>query len=786
MTGASDPATALVAPGQARVETAVLDSIQRRVLWLATRMIDHANRGEKDEIKVGGHQASSASMVSIMTALWFGHLEREDKVAVKPHASPVYHAIKYLTGELERSYLTQLRRYGGLQAYPSRTKDPDVSDFSTGSVGLGAVAPLFAAATRRYIEARWGRQAPARFIGLVGDAELDEGSVWEAIAEPALRGLGNVMLVVDVNRQSLDRVVPGMKIRDIEQLFKDAGWHVTEAKYGSELERLFRRPGGESLRDWLDEMSNEEYQSTFALAGPELRQRIFADADPRVHDVLADVADQHLPHLIHDLGGHDLELLLRRYRECDQVGDRPSVVFAYTVKGWGLPFAGDPLNHSALLAPDQISELRKNLGFTEETQWDRFPPGTPEGELCSEVGRRINNPPPRPRARIPIPTSAGVPNQGRISTQTAFGRILGALADSSPIGERIVTASPDVSISTNLGQWINKVGVFHPHRQEDHLGEGRLLRWTQGPEGRHIELGLSEVNLFLLLGQLGLSFELHGETVFPVGTVYDPFVLRGLDAFVYGLYSAARFIVVGTPSGITLAPEGGAHQSSITPSVGLELPGITFCEPAYAQALDWLFCDALERLQAPDGESTYLRLTTRPIDQSPFHQARERLGEEALRKQVLAGGYALLEADPDTTRPLVNIFGSGPVLSEILEAAELLRAEGVAVSVFDVTSADRLYRGWRDSSRRAVETATLAGADFHLARLLRPPLRRAPIVTVHDAASHAMAWIGSVFGTRTISVGVDEFGQSGTIPELYEAFGLRPEQIVNAALVAIA
>ncbi|MCE2532156.1 MAG: pyruvate dehydrogenase, partial [Acidimicrobiia bacterium] len=179
------------APARPVPDLDVLDGVQRRLLWLATRIVDVANRREGLEIKVGGHQASCASMVSIMTALWFAHIDGDDKVAIKPHASPVYHAIKYLTGELDRSYLTTLRKRGGLQAYPSRTKDPDVADFSTGSVGLGAVAPLFSALVRRYTDAHFEPSPPARFIATVGDAELDEGNVWEAIADPVTHGLGN-------------------------------------------------------------------------------------------------------------------------------------------------------------------------------------------------------------------------------------------------------------------------------------------------------------------------------------------------------------------------------------------------------------------------------------------------------------------------------------------------------------------------------------------------------------------------------------------------------------------
>ncbi len=770
----------------------VLERIEQRILWLAVRMVDAANRERPaDEIKVGGHQASSASMVGIMTALWFAHLSGEDKVAVKPHASPVYHAIKYLTGELDRSYLTRLRALGGLQSYPSRTKDPDVFDFSTGSVGLGVVAPLFAAAVRRYIDAHApadGERPPARFVALAGDAELDEGNVWEAITDPALQGLGNVLWIVDTNRQSLDRVVPEMKIRKLMEFFAGAGWHVVEAKYGHRLTEAFDRPGGEALRRHIDDMSNEEYQSLFAVRGAELRTRFLAGADAAVKRVIEDVPDDELAPLVQNLGGHDLQLLADAYRECDAVTNRPSVVFAYTVKGWGLPIAGDPLNHAALLSGEQIDELRASLGLTRDTEWDRFDPESPEGQVCGSTGGELNNVPVPPRPKLPVPPAVGVPTAKPTATQEAFGRVLTRLGDVAGVGERIVTTSPDVSVSTNLGGWINKMGVFAPEEQVDFLGDDRLLRWRQGPAGQHIELGISEMNLFLLLHALGLGHDLHGHHLLPVGTVYDPFVCRGLDALIYGLYSGARFVVVGTPAGITLAPEGGAHQSTITPSIGLELPGLTYAEPCFAPALDWLLCDGLARLADPDGTSLYLRLSTRPIDQAPFLAARERIGEDQLRADVIAGGYRLREPSDRSGDGSAGVVLAtcGPVIPEVLAAADALEDEGVATLVLDLTSPERLYRAWRDGLRGASRAGRAPAGAHQLARLLGPDERRWPIVTVHDAASHHLAWLGGVFGAPVVPVGVDEFGQSGSIPELYGVFDLLPDQLVNAALVALA
>ncbi|MFZ4811173.1 MAG: transketolase-like TK C-terminal-containing protein [Ilumatobacteraceae bacterium] len=782
-----------------RVDLGVLDEIQRRVLWLAVRMIDHANReralppapgGREAEfaVKVGGHMASSASMVSIMTSLWFDHIDGNDKVAVKPHASPVFHAIKYLQGELDRSYLFRLRERGGLQSYPSRTKDPDVADFSTGSVGLGVVAPLFAAMTRRYIDAHFEQSPDARFIALVGDAELDEGNVWEAIADASLQGLGNVMWVVDANRQSLDRVIPGQKIKKLMEFFEGSDWHVVEAKWGRLLEAAFRRFGGDALQRHMEEMSNERYQSLFALRGADLRPAFLQDADASVRRFVADISDTELVPLVQNLGGHDLDVLLDSYRQCDAVTDRPSVVFAYTIKGYGLPIAGDPLNHAALLSPTQIDELRAELRLDESTEWDRFDPRSPAGLVCERAGGEVNNVPPKPRPDLPVPVSVGGATGAKpVSTQETFGRLLTGLGMVDAVRERMVTLSPDVSVSTNLGGWINKFGVFHPEEQPDYLGSDRLLRWQQGPTGQHIELGISEMNLFLALHALGLGQELHGQHLIPIGTVYDPFVCRGLDALIYGLYSGAKFIVVGTPAGVTLAPEGGAHQSTITPSIGLELPGLTYAEPCYAQALDWLLCDGIRRLGALDGESLYLRLSTRPIDQSPFAAARARIGEDALRDHVLAGGYRLIEPDPSLVgAPQVILASCGAVLPEAVHAAAQLADEGVAATVLDLTSPDRLYRDWRGALQHASRTARPADREtLHLASLIVPGERTAPIVTVHDAASHSLAWLGSVFGQRVVPIGVDAFGQSGSIADLYEVFDLLPDQIANAALIAL-
>ena len=553
-----------------------LEHLQRRVLWLATSIVHHANkvRATPSGVKVGGHQASSASMVGIMTALYFEHLRAADAVSVKPHAAPVLHAINHLLGRLDRSYLTELRTYHGLQSYPSRTKDPDPVDFSTGSVGIGATATLWSALSRRYVADHFEVGRDGRQIALIGDAELDEGAIWEALVDPMVAHLSEVLWVVDLNRQSLDRVVPDIAVGRIKAMFEAAGWQTLTVKYGRYLRSLFEGPGGGALRARIDDMTNEEYQRLLRSPTEELRARLEGDGRTRrdLRRALADLGDDDVARALRDLGGHDLADLLDAYRAAARATDRPTVVFAYTIKAWGLPSQGHPGNHSTLLSDEQWRQLAVDLGADADDPWAPLPPDGPEARLCSAAAERLRRPElPRKRALV-VPEGVDGRHAGEASTQQAFGRFFGDLARAAPdVARHIVTVSPDVASSTNLGGWINRVGVWNVRDRVDWFADDGnvLMRWNESPHGQHIELGIAEGNLVGLLGELGATWSRYGQPVLPIGTIYDPFVTRALEPWSFGIYAGGQSILVGTPSGVTLAPEGGAHQSVITPSVGL-------------------------------------------------------------------------------------------------------------------------------------------------------------------------------------------------------------------------
>jgi pyruvate dehydrogenase E1 component len=756
-----------------------LGEIERQVLWLSTAIVHHANRVRPNAggLKVGGHQASSASMVSIMTSLWFRHLRATDRVSVKPHASPVLHAINYLLGELDESYLPTLRAFGGLQSYPSRVKDPDPVDYSTGSVGIGATAPIWGAVARRYLGNRFaGDASPAagRQYSLLGDAELDEGAVWEAIVDPGVAELGEVVWVVDVNRQSLDRVVPAMAADRLRGMFEAAGWQVITLKYGRLLDELFARAGGAALRRRIDAMPNPEYQRLLRCDAAELRRRLPGD-DASLAELTAGLDDTALTRAIRNLGGHDLVALDAAFDAvCD---DRPTIILAYTIKGYGLAVEGHPQNHSALLTTEQITELAAQLGTDAGQPWHRPAPDSAAGLLCQQTAGRLRRPPVPPPVPPGLPADLGRTPTGVATTQAALGRALLDLTRVAPeAAGRVVTVSPDVSSSTNLGGWVNKVGVWSARERMDWFADDAetILHWREKPTGQHIELGIAETNLVGLLGELGATWSRWGQPLLPIGVLYDPFVERALEPWSFGIYAGGQSILVGTPSGVSLAPEGGAHQSITTPSIGIEQPGCVSYEPAFATDTEWCLLASLARLGRPDGSSAYLRLSTRPVSQALADVPADPAARERRRRQVVAGAYPLRRAG----NPKVTIAVMGAVVPEALAAAERLEAVGVPADVIVVTSPGLLFRGLR--ARQGLDAGT--GEPTWILGQAFPADRATPLVTVLDGHPHTLAFLATINRVPHAALGVAQFGQSGSIEDLYRDNGIDTDSIIRAAL----
>jgi len=771
-----------VATGAGAYDEAVLRQVAQRVLWLSAAIVDAANSGRPNEsgIKVGGHQASSASLVDVMVALWFVELTDLDRVSVKPHASPVLHAINYLLGDLDESYLPTLRAQGGLQSYPSRLKDPDTVDFSTGSVGIGATAAVWAAMVHRYLTSHFTDTPPAgRFVSLLGDAELDEGAIWEAVADPAVGSLGELLWVVDLNRQSLDRVVPDIQIARLQGMFAAAGWEVLTLKWGRTSTEVFAREGGAELRERLEAMPNEEYQRMLRVEPDQVAGRILTDqAGDGLRALLAATPDAELNTAVRDLGGHDLGLLVDTFRVVDP--DRPTVVFAYTIKGRGLPTEGHPNNHSALLTGAQMAALAAASGVDPAQPWQRFDPGTAAGELCTRRGHTLRREPVAPPTKITVPPSLDHPQRKPISTQATLGRFLTDLHRDAPeTAARVVTTSPDVASSTNLGGWINKTGVWSVQERRDWFADDtdRVLRWSEATGGQHIELGIAEVNLVSLLGELGATWSRWGQRLIPIATLYDPFVARALEPWSYGIYAGGQSILVGTPSGVTLAPEGGAHQSITTPSIGLEQPGCVAWEPAFAADLEWCLLHAMNQVGVEGGTSAYFRLSTRPLDPALSGVPDDPALRERRRRQAVAGGYRI----PTHPAPVddVTLVGVGAIMPEVMAAATALARVGVHAGVICLTSPDLVFRSFQQRGRRT------AGIGGTILDELFPAEHPAPLVTVLDGHPHTLSFLAGARGDRIDCLGVSEFGQSSDLDDAYRLHHLDSGSITDAALTLL-
>ena len=760
---------------------AALETLDARLRWLASWTIHNANhlRDSRDGLKVGGHQASCASISAIMTVLYFHALGENDKVAVKPHAAPVLHAIHYLLGNQNLAQLKNFRGLGGAQSYPSRTKDVIPVDFSTGSVGLGVAVTAFASLVQDYLIAhgQLDQAKAGRMIALMGDAELDEGNIYEALIEGYKHDLRNCWWVVDYNRQSLDATTADRMFRRFDDIFETCGWRVLTLKYGKRQLAAFKQPGGSALQEWIDTCPNADFAALTYQGGAAWRARLLGDigALPDVARLLGGYNDPALADLMTNLGGHCIETLIEAFAAAQD--ERCTLFIAYTVKGYGLPFAGHKDNHAGLMNPGQIEGLRDSMGIAAGDEWEPLA-GLGDNAAAALAGLIAAAPLNRTRAEVmppavPVPAVLDVPATAAQSTQAAFGNILLALAKSDhPLADRIVTTSPDVTVSTNLGAFVNQRGLFRRQELLDVFRNAKIpsvQKWAGGGAGQHIELGIAENNLFLLLAALGLAAPVFGTRLIPIGTVYDPFIARGLDALNYACYQDARFMLVATPSGLTLGPEGGAHQSINSPLIGIGQPGLTYFEPAFADELALIMQWSFDHLQAAEGGSVYLRLTTRVIDQVARADA-------AWQADALNGGYWLKPPAPGSSAALVF---TGAIVPEVLQAWDAMQADFAGLGVLNVTSPDLLHRGW-SAARGARGSGRSAAVPSHAELLLAPLASDAGLVTIIDGSPSALSWLGGVRGMRTSPLGIDRFGQTGDLPDLYRQYRLDAEAIIDA------
>jgi pyruvate dehydrogenase E1 component len=549
------------------------------------------------------------------------------------------------------------------------------------------------------------------------------------------------------------------------------------------------REGGDELRRWIDDCPNSLYSALTFQGGGAWRQAVLADLgrSQPIRVLFDSLTDAEIGELMTNLGGHDTESIIEAFRTVAAGGDQPTCFIAYTIKGMGLPFAGHKDNHAGMMSKEQMEAFQSEMGIRPGHEWEPFEGlEAPESELraflqscpfakpLTPEGRRLSAPVIPVPEKLPVPKMAG----RKVSTQAGFGDILAEIGrgqgEFRALAAHIMTTSPDVTVSTNLGPWVNRRGIFDRHTRNDVFRDAKLAsaqRWGMSPKGQHMELGIAEQNLFLMLAAAGLTHQLFGGRVLPIGTVYDPFVNRGLDALIYACYQDARFLLVSTPSGLTLAPEGGQHQSVNTPLIGIAADRLASYEPAHVDELAILLRHAFAHMQKPDGSAVWLRLSTRQLPQP------ERELDPAA---VIAGGHWVT---PPGEGARIAVAYQGPVAPEAMAAFEALREEEPGAGLLAITSPDRLHAGWLSALR--ARRAGDRGALSHVERLLSPLAADAALVTVLDGHPAALAWMGSVRGHCVTPLGVDRFGQSGDIPDLYREYELDEDAILDACAQAL-
>ena len=787
--------------GRARAgatDTATLDAIANRILWLAVRMIHEANhvRPSTDGLKVGGHQASSASVVSILTALYFRWLRAGDLVAVKPHASPAYHALQYLLGNLDAAMLTRLRAFGGLQSYPSRTKDPDPRRL---------LDRLGRARRRRAAVRRPGRPLPAaplprvdasqparRFVAIVGDAELDEGNVWEAILE---EGAGRARQRDADRRPQPPEPRPGRaraSASAASRAVRRGRLAGPRGQVRAPLQERFARPGGDALRERIDDMENEEYQVLIRRPGRGAARAARSTARRRHdRDGLARIVARRPRRRPAGAARRPrrprprrARARLPRGRRRDAPARRSSSPTPSRAGGCRSPATPQPLGpcsppSSRAAGPRPRRRPRRRVGGLR-AGLARGPPGR------RRRAHRLGYDAPRPRRsrrrrRRPIADAATSGSLPRTSTQQASATRSRRSRRDPALGGRIVTAAPDVAVSTNLGGWINRVGVFAADAGPDRRRRpAAAASGSPGPAGQHIELGISEMNLFLWLSQFGpdrravrRAADAHRHGLRPVHRARP----RRAD-----LRALRRVAVHPRRHAVRRDAGAGGRRAPVDdhPLARHRAAGLRGYEPAFAREVAWCL---LEGIRGCVDRTTGSRPTCgsrpgRSTSRSP-RRSRRGSGEDDWRDAVLAGGYRLLEAAERPTRcpPAPGRARSSPRARSCprrstRSGSSIARRSRPNLIV--VTSAERLAAepARRPARRRAPRPARRRWRTSSRCSRRRSDAR--PIVTVADGASHALSFLGGVFGAPVVPLGVDKFGQSGTIPDLYAALASTP------------
>lgn len=770
------------------------------------------------------------------------------------------------------------------QSYHS-AYDPDNHNFyPSGTVGIPPVNAGYMALAYKYAE-RHGFDVPknAHFWALMGDSEFREGSLAEAIPDFGERQIGNLTWILDFNRQSLDgfritnqKAFQGNDDVRVARMMEANGWHVVHARHGQKRLALAKRDGGQMFLEIFEGvLSDYELQVLLLLSDDKALRGFLLEHQPKLDKFLKGVSADELRLAVHDFGGHDFKTLIDAFEESRRETERPSMVIAHTIKGWNLKMAANPGNHSAIPDEEELKELAAKSKMPADTAFARFDEKSPEGKFLkargeslykdiqaqhalrdrnkehfAELGRELGEMTDTMDINFKM---ANFPHtQWMLGQLTAkLTRLANTPLDESKLkdkqkpltaqekrfklaAEMLISMAPDVGTSTNLNPAMDGK-IYGPDSNEDEeakmgVKDKSVPDLISGEEvsDRFLRFDIAEGNVMSCVGSFGKIRDTLGIPLLPLMTVYDFFIKRAHDQLFYNLYWRSSFILVGTPSGVTLSPEGAQHGWKSD----FQIPGQITWEPFFVQELDWIFTDAIKRLLTYDDydrNGVVIRGVTRGADQKMFAgllktQARFKTGLEQgtllspqgmempggldestvatideaeimqqAKADVLNGAYYLIDyrgyAGYDPGDNVVHIFTMGSPATEAIKASRALLTKGIYANVIVVTSPDLLIGNLAHANDyQHLKQGLGITADLYLkgvdagdngeVRTLAG--RRIPVVSVHDGEIGLLDNIGSLVGVRQETLAVRKHSKCGRPSDVYRYHHIDADSVVEA------
>lgn len=867
------------------------ESIFKRAHYLANQMIFMANndrKKSKGDPKVGGHSSGSTSALHILGALHLYVKSGFDHISNKPHASPTDHSFNYLLDLFLKDDLSKLpveecnTAMASLRKFPENGEsvfqsyhsvfDPDNHNFfPSGTVGIPPVNAGYLALAYTFAKSHGYNVPDAHFWSLIGDAEFREGSLFEAVPEFAEREIGNLTWIVDYNRQSLDGhrminndALSGTDATRIVKTMAANGWEVIELQHSTERFDLFKTKNGELFKTFLEQdLEDYNLQSLLLIKDPKELVKNLAKDFPKLKPFLKDQTSEVIWAALRSFGGHDLKLITEALLKSKESKSKPTMIVAHTLKGWGLEMEAQSGNHSALPSRDEMKNLRLKTGLKEGEFFGRFTPTSSEGKFLKNRSEELykdikaqkklktdNAIKFRKEIGENLPESLGI-NLKMASyphTQWMLGQLTSKLTriansktkDLTPAekswktaSELIVSMAPDVGTSTNLNPSMDGK-IFEASNVTDKETDYGVkdkkapdLIPGEEPSDRFLRFEIAEANVMSCQGSFGRMRDTLGIPLMPLMTVYDFFLKRAHDQFFYNLYWKSSFIAVGTPSGVTLSPEGAQHGWKSD----FQIPNQITWEPFFCQELDWIFCHSLkEHFNNTNQEKTgvlvrgvtrgaqqkdllkYLKMQKRfkidqtgelnfkdsgisgGLDQASAPSISDEEIFKTLREEVLSGAYKLIDYSGyvgyEPGDNVVNIFSLGSLTTEAILASNELLKKGIYANVIVTTNTDLLAGNLAHKNNyHYLKQYLEINADLHLTsqanlnkenELASLSGRRIPIVSVHDGEPGLLDNLGSIVGVKHEALAVRRHSKCGRPEEIYKYHGIDWKSVVEA------